>query len=387
MKNKNLTKSFAALSLLSFLALFYSISLFAQQDLSTRNSNYYHFVGTINGDLPIVMDLVEIDDKFSGSYYYTEYNQPIFINGEKNKEGEIELFVTDYEGNITEFITGDITEVSFLGKWKNKDKTKTLPIVLKEDYSKSVFFTFTAMEDSLVLQKDNSENPRAFFFNVIVETNQVPKGSNLKKIKETLNTYQLFENEDKSLSVSKIVEDNKEKFFAEYQNELKEGFEYTEDKDINSFTYLPNWSIQSDIDVVYNENHFATLAFNYYQYMGGAHGMYGVTYLVLDTKTGNQMKLEDIFDKDALAILSQKMEEMAYAYVGVTDATSLEDAGYFVDKLEVTDNFSVTGRGITFLYQPYEIGAYAIGTPTFSFSWREIKDLIKKNSPVRSLIK
>lgn len=386
MKNKNLTKCFIVLPLFLF-ALVYSTSLFAQKDLSTRNSNYYHFVGSINEDMPIVMDLVEINDKFSGSYYYTEYNQPISINGEKNKEGEIELFVTDYEGNITEYITGDITEVSFLGKWKNKDKTKTLPIVLKEDYSKSVLFTFTAMEDSLVLQKDNSENPRAFYSNVVVETNQAPKGNNLDKIKKTLETYQLFENEDTSLSVSQIIKNEKNALFKEYKIEVKEGFEYTEDKDINSFTYLPTWIIQNDIDVIYNENHFATLAFNYYQYTGGAHGMHGITYLVLDTKTGNHMKLEDIFDKDALDILSQKMEEKAYAYVGVTDATSLEDAGYFVDKLEVTDNFSVTGRGITFLYQHYEIGAYALGTPTFSFSWGEIKDLIKKDSSVHFLMK
>ncbi len=197
------------------------------------------------------------------------------------------------------------------------------------------------------------------------------------KIKELLTKYQSVQREGNSQTARQTVENNKQSFFKEY-------LETNEDIE-DDYLYAANWESQGNTKVVFNDSYFTTFAFSYYQYMGGAHGIFGESYLIIDLKNGKEIKLNDIFDKNALAILEKRMVKKAYAYTGTPNATSLQDAGYLVDKIEVTDNFSITTKGITFVYQPYEISPYAAGMPSFLFSWEEIKDLVKKDSSVRSL--
>lgn len=380
MNKKELIKSSLFYSLfILYLCVFFHSSLFAQKSETTTKTDYCHFTGTINGNLPIVMDLIQNGATYSGSYYYTKYNSPISLQGQTNKKGEIELFVMNDEGEKTEFITGKINQNTFVGNWKNRDKTKNLPISLVEDYSKSINFSIISIKDSVKLFKNRKETPQATFSDVIIEVKQVPQGSNLSKIKEILKKHQSVQNESSSQTAKQTIENNKKSFFKEY-------LEVNKDQD-EDYLYAANWVNQNDIEVIFNDNYFATLSFSNYQYLGGAHGMYGETYLVIDTKNGKEIKLNDIFDKQSIATLEKRMLKKAYAYTGFENAVSLQDAGYLVDKIEVTDNFSLTAKGITFVYQPYEIAPYAAGMPSFLFTWEELKDLIKTDSSVNSLIK
>lgn len=358
-----------------FLVIFFFLTSFVS--VSAQNStNYCHFVGTINGNLPIVMDLVQQGNSYSGNYYYTKYNLPISLEGQVNKKGEIELSVYDDNGEKSEFIVGKTNQNSFIGNWYNKDKTKKLPISLVEDYSKSISFKITSLKDSVKLIKTKKESPQAVFSEVFVEINQVPQGSNLAKIKELVQKKQ---NLSSSKTVKQVIEKNKNDYFKEYLETNKE-FE-------QEYSYMANWERQNGVNVVFNDNYFTTLAFFAYQYSGGAHGGYSEEFLIIDTKNGKEIKLNDIFDKSALVILQKRMLKKAYAYTNSENATSLEDAGYLVDKIEVTDNFSLNERGITFVYQQYEIAPYAAGMPAFMFTWDEIKDIIKADSPVNAFIK
>ncbi len=360
-----------------FLFLFSAFSVFAQK--SQLKTNYYHFTGTINSNLPIIMDLTQNGNSYSGSYFYTKYNVPINLEGKVNKKNEIELFVMSQEGKKIEFITGKIHQNTFVGNWKNKDKTKTLAISLVENYSKSIDFKMISIKDSVKLFKNNKKTPQAIFSQMIIEAKQVPQGSNLLKIKELLRKSQSAEKYTSAQSTLETAENGKKAFFKEY-------LEVNQDQKEEYF-YTANWSDESSADVIFNDNYFTTLSFSNYMYLGGAHGMYGETFLVIDIKNGKEIKLNDIFDKQSLAILEKKMIKKAYSYTGVENPKSLQDAGYLVDKIEVTDNFSLTAKGIAFVYQPYEIAPYAAGMPSFLFTWEELKGLIKADSSVLSMIK
>ncbi len=139
-KTKLINLVFLCFSYLIF--LLFSSSAFAQKLPTTIKTDYCHFTGTINGNLPIVMDLIQNGDSYSGSYYYTKYNLPINLEGKVNNRGEIELFTMDKEGEKTEFITGKINQNKFVGNWKNKEKTKNLSVSLVEDYSKEHQFQY-----------------------------------------------------------------------------------------------------------------------------------------------------------------------------------------------------------------------------------------------------
>ncbi|AFM04313.1 Protein of unknown function (DUF3298) [Bernardetia litoralis DSM 6794] len=376
-EKKLINSSFLPVLFLFFVLQFLTFSLFAQNP--KNNTDYCHFKGTINGNLPIIMDLIQNGDSYSGSYYYTKYNLPINLEGKVNKKGEIELFTMDNQGEKTEFITGNINQNAFVGNWKNKDKSKTLSISLVEDYSKSIAFDFISIKDSIKLFKNKKVTPQATFSDVIVEIKQVPQGSNLSKIKELLKKYQSTENKGSSQSAKQTIENHKKSFFKEYLDVNKD-----QDED---YLYAANWVNESSASVIFNDNYFATLSFSNYQYLGGAHGMYGENFLVIDIKNGKEIRLSDIFDKQSLATLEKKMIKKAYTYTGFEDAKSLQDAGYLVDKIEVTENFSLNAKGITFVYQPYEIAPYAAGMPEFLFTWEELKDLMKTDASVRSLMK
>lgn len=380
MKEKKLIRlSFFRSLLLFCLCLLCSSSLFAQKPQASIQTDYCHFIGTINGNLPIIMDLIQDGNSYSGSYYYTKYNLPIALEGQANNKGEIELFVLNNEGEKTEFITGKINQNTFIGNWYNEDKSKKLSISVVEDYSKSINFEIICIKDSIKLFKNRKDTPQATFSDVIIDAKQVPQGSNLAKIKEILKKHQSIQNETSSQTARQIIENNKKSFFKEY-------LEVNKDQD-EDYLYAANWINQSNVNIIFNDKYFATLSFSNYQFMGGAHGMFGETYLVIDTKKGKELKLNDIFDKQSLVILEKRMIKKAYAYTGFENPVSLQDAGYLVDKIEVTDNFSLSAKGITFVYQPYEIAPYAAGMPAFLFTWEELKDLIKADSSVNDLLK
>lgn len=374
-KNK-LIQHFFTRSVFTFLIVVYAFSVAAQKPQTSIQTDYCHFKGTINGNLPIIMDLIQNENTYSGSYYYTKYNSPINLEGKVNNKGEIELFVMNDEGEKIEFITGRINKNTFIGNWKNKDKSKILAVSLTEDYSKSISFNIIALKDSTKLIKNKKQSPQAIFSEVLLEVNQVPQGSNLAKIKELVQKKQ---NLTSSKTAKQVVEKNKNDYFKEYLEANKE-FD-------QEYAYMANWERQSNVNVLFNDNYFVTLAFSVYQYSGGAHGGYSENFLIIDTKNGKEVKLNDIFDKTSLSTLQKRILKKAYAYTNSENATSLEDAGYLVDKIDVTENISLNSRGITFVYQQYEIAPYAAGMPAFFFTWEEIKDIIKTDSPVNELIK
>ena len=48
-----------------------------------------------------------------------------------------------------------------------------------------------------------------------------------------------------------------------------------------------------------------------------------------------------------------------------------------VSEILPSDNFKVTEDGITFIYNPYEIAAYAAGTIRITIPWDELQDILR----------
>lgn len=110
-----------------------------------------------------------------------------------------------------------------------------------------------------------------------------------------------------------------------------------------------------------------------YSYTGGAHGMNTETCLVFNTKTGKQVLLEDIFATDGMAALpALLMKHVPEAFGNPSDADYL-----LVTEIPVTENFSMSDSGITFIYNPYEIAAYAAGTIRITIPWEELQDICR----------
>ena len=94
---------------------------------------------------------------------------------------------------------------------------------------------------------------------------------------------------------------------------------------------------------------------SYIYFAGAAHGMYGVSYLNYYTPINKALNISDILLISKTSLITKAIRRNAHK---VADA--LYDSTDF-SGIEYTETFYISNGGITFVYQPYEIGPYASG--------------------------
>ncbi len=124
------------------------------------------------------------------------------------------------------------------------------------------------------------------------------------------------------------------------------------------------------IELLYSDKKFCTLINDWYAYDGGAHGLSGEDYLVLDTKTGKRINSwKQLFADTNTAAQIIKTEFYALKKREQCDSSDWFWGGDFY----VTDNFGVVKDGLVFYYQTYEIAPYADGPTELFIPWTLLK--------------
>ena len=105
--------------------------------------------------------------------------------------------------------------------------------------------------------------------------------------------------------------------------------------------------------------------------------MYGTECHTYSLADGYEYELADLFSEEeqqnlAAAILAKLCEEYEAA-----DDEALSEAGFFPEYIAATENFILTPEGMTFHFNPYEIGCYALGSIEVSLTNEEIGQLRK----------
>ena len=67
-------------------------------------------------------------------------------------------------------------------------------------------------------------------------------------------------------------------------------------------------------------------------------------------------------------------EKIAAQYQASTD-DELSEAGFFPEYIAPTENFLISESGITFYYNPYDIGCYALGAVEVTLTPEELAQL------------
>ena len=97
-----------------------------------------------------------------------------------------------------------------------------------------------------------------------------------------------------------------------------------------------------------------------WSYTGGAHGMYATECHTYSLAGGYELSTADLFSERQLlgmeALLRRKLCEQ---YEAAND-DELAERGFFPEYISLTENFRITPEGITFYYNPYDIGCYAL---------------------------
>ena len=113
----------------------------------------------------------------------------------------------------------------------------------------------------------------------------------------------------------------------------------------------------------------------YYSYRGGAHGIQTVSPIVFDAKTGTIVAEEDLFIPGYQTPVAALLQEAVKASMEEEDAELLELVD--MELVQPNNNFSVSAGGIEWLFQPYEVGPYALGIVSATLDWKQLKPYLK----------
>ncbi|MCS6935091.1 MAG: RsiV family protein [Chitinophagales bacterium] len=335
----------------------------------TESKFYKKFIGKI-GDLDVSMDLYKDDTLFQGSYYYDKVGILLNITGSYNGGNGIILEETDDEGSSTGRFEISITDDGVItGYWTSPDKRKKLPVSLTAagtDYAQITIEDKYSENCERTKSAANKPEGEQSSFDTMCSTLKlrlvrvkVASEAATKKINNTITDKLCGYNSEGHTPCS--VNDLLNSVFGDGGID---GFE----REIACFVLTNEKNVLS---ISIDDNHYL---------FGAAHPTYGTWHLNFDPRTGAVISLEELFKPDASDELITVLVKNFTLQNGEDDWWLTEEDG--VTNSLLTDNFSIHPGGLTFHYNPYEIGPYAMGAPSVFIPYREISHLINPNSVI-----
>ena len=151
----------------------------------------------------------------------------------------------------------------------------------------------------------------------------------------------------------------------------------------NSKEYMPEfeqtWEDNFYMNVFSNHNDILTLSYESNGFSGGAHGYYNILFKNFDLKNNKTIQLSDVF----MDINKIDWNKILMKNFKNPDQKEM----LLVDKIPVNNNFYFDSQNITFVYNQYEITAYAAGVVEISIPFSELKPYLKPEFISRNNIK
>jgi len=115
---------------------------------------------------------------------------------------------------------------------------------------------------------------------------------------------------------------------------------------------------------------------SYYSFRGGAHGIQTLSQIVFDAKTGEQVHEADLFAPGYEEPVAQLLR------LAVKSAMEQEDPELMqlvnLEEVRPNGNFSLHEDGVEWLFQPYEVGPYALGIVSATLTWEDLRPFMKQ---------
>jgi hypothetical protein len=181
--------------------------------------------------------------------------------------------------------------------------------------------------------------------------------------------------------VAKIMFDGEvspEAFFNRLVKDHKDGYAEGE-------SFGMEWTFASKLHFNKLTDDIGTFTSSGNGYSGGAHGGSWVYYFNYDLNNNKLLTLNDVMNSNFLPQLTAEGEKIFRKVKNLLPDQNLEDEYWFNEnKFHLNENFLLTGSGITFFYNEYEISCYACGTTEIEIPYKNIKSLINKNGLLKS---
>jgi hypothetical protein len=182
-----------------------------------------------------------------------------------------------------------------------------------------------------------------------------------------------------AVALPALFQQQRDTLFAGYRTDVAEILRSTEPDERPSATL--NYDEQTATQVLYQAGDLLSLGFFNYTYSGGAHGMNTTMAASYDLRTGRRLRYDDIFLPTAQAQLPALLAQAVRPLVGLKPNEPLNQT-LFVTKMPVTHNVFLTAGGVEFIYQPYDIAAYAQGEVRVFLPLAQVRPLLRDGLPL-----
>lgn len=336
--------------LLLFITLTTGLQVFSQNNPSWFKS----YSGTI-GKTAFTMLLHKAGYDYDAYVYYMHTQQPYRISGQNQKTSSILLTGSPADSNKMEKWQLKFAGKKVTGSFIVNGKATALTAD-ERNFEPGAGFVYTEKKEKL--NPADKASPQATYYQSgIWYTNNSPVNKLIwpNCIDKTAGQYFL---------------ESRNRFFTDYKKEHAD----VTPADYKDATYMYSRESQSKLLMYYVSKNLLVFAADGYDYMGGAHGMFGTSHYVIDMRNEKRLQLQDvILDTAALSpILEKNFRRMNK----IPASQTLTDYGLFTNRIPATDNFFLTQKCLGFTYNPYEIGPYAAGQIVIYIPFEEFKHLL-----------
>ncbi|MDR1454397.1 MAG: DUF3298 and DUF4163 domain-containing protein [Tannerella sp.] len=173
-----------------------------------------------------------------------------------------------------------------------------------------------------------------------------------------------------------------EKYADDYISNMIRDEDKVQDEDRPAFEYYQT----SNNRILYNRDDLLSVTVGRETFSGGAHNNHKQVNRVIDLKTGRALSEKDLFIDDYREDLAKIIVDNISASNNVDSAPELENVGFLsVSEIAPNGNFYVDDTGITYIYNEYDIAAYAVGPVVVQLPYETVRHLLRADSPLAAI--
>lgn len=328
---------------------------------------YKTFTGKV-GNMDAVLHLVSATD-YQGYLWFMQNQSPLAMSGMLMNNDSIMLSSTYGVLSIT--LNGIFQKDAITGNATIDITTDNLPekqakFYLKADSAYTPFAEMYSNTTKKLPKQLTNQSEFSYFKGTVWPRNKTSWTPTVEKV--ILKLLQL--------NSSQNIGNQLKEYTKEAANQWITEINKMSPKEVAEMGFSLSQESQEIFSVMYEDSVSITLSYFTYLYSGGAHGNYSVNLSTVLKSNGQTLKLEDVLTKNGIDRLPDILKQIAKMQFKIKEGP-LKENGFLVDQIPVSGEFYITGSGIGFLYNPYDIMPFSEGIVNLFVPFQAIRIYLK----------
>lgn len=335
---------------------------------------YKYFQGTV-GNEKTILQLIKYADRYDGTLIDGTSGRPLPVSGQKDSTGQLQL-VSYNHYNPVDTLRGEFPQPGVFQGQLSDTAGQQHSFTLQEIYPQgTLHWQVYTLSDSLSLDSSENSSPKARVqFMLLWPTTENAPAASIAVLKDSI-TKNYYGINSLAMDPASVLKSARDTFFASYTELEQQLKQQAQSRMAASF----NWESDVEMKILWNADNLISVAYENYQYTGGAHGLGNTLLQVFDVNTAKTLTIQDIFKPGYEASLRQVLEKHLRTAYDIPEGSALNgDQGVLFDPhLALTRNFYLTGQGVGFIYNPYEVAPYVVGPIELFVPFSEIREIVR----------